>query len=330
MPNGSTNQNALQVLEQYPAYLQPRTVTALGNRGGFSGARLWLFNCELGDMCLRSWPPHITIESLELQHPLMSRARSDGLAFVPAVYHCAEGTTWVNHEGSLWQIEMWMPGTADFVTNPSADRLRAACIALAQLHGCWKSWSTLTGLCPAVQRRLARARDWLELIASGWIPSAAAGERLQALIQRAYRLLADHVPQVAQLLAAWTEEPILLQPCLCDVWHDHILFTEEKVTGIVDYGGVKIDHPSVDIARMLGSMVGDDRAQWETGLAAYRTFRNISAEDEALAIALDETGVVIGVVNWLLWICRDGRRFDDWDRVAQRLSALLDRLEARH
>jgi Ser/Thr protein kinase RdoA (MazF antagonist) len=269
----------------------------------------------------------MTTESLALQHALMGRARSAGLAFVPAVYPCAEGTTWVNHEGRLWQIEVWMPGIADFVTNPSGDRLRAACVVLAQLHGCWKSWSTLSGPCPAVQRRLARAREWLGLIVGGWIPSANVGELLQALIQRANQLLADLVPQVAQLLAAWTEEPVLLQPCLCDVWHDHILFTEEKLTGIVDYGGVKIDHVSVDIARMLGSMVGDDRDQWEIGLSAYRSVRSLSADEEALAVALDKTGVIIGVVNWLLWICRDGRRFDDWNGVVQRLRTLVRRLE---
>jgi Ser/Thr protein kinase RdoA (MazF antagonist) len=268
----------------------------------------------------------MTTESLASQHALMRRARSAGLAFVPAVYPCAEGTTWVTHEDRLWQIEMWMPGTADFVTNPSANRLRAACVAVAQLHCCWKSRSAQSGRCPAVQRRLARAREWLDLIAGGWIPSADVGKPLQALIPRANRLLADLVPPIAQLLAVWAEEPVLLQPCLCDVWHDHILFTEETVTGIIDYGGVKIDHVSVDIARMLGSMVGDDRDQWQIGLAAYRSVRSLSADGEALAVALDKTGVIIGVVNWLLWICRDGRRFDDWNGVAQRLAALVERL----
>jgi len=315
------------VLKRFSAYLQPRNITFLGNRGGFSGARLWRLNCELGDMCLRSWPAHMTTESLGFQHALMCQARSAGLAFVPAVYHCVEGTTWVNHEGRLWQIEMWMPGTADFAKNPSADRLRAACLALAQLHGCWKSWAGLSALCPAVQRRLARAREWLGLISSGWTPSADVGETLRALILRANRLLANLVPQVADLLGAWTEEPVLLQPCRCDIWNDHVLFTGASVTGIVDYGGVKIDHPSVDIARMLGSMVGNDRAQWKFGLAAYRAFRNISAEEEALAYVLDETGVIIGVVNWLLWICRDGRSFENWNCVAQRLAALVERLE---
>ena len=323
----SSHQTVRRVFLHYPALFQPRTITSLGNRGGFSGARLWRWDCGLGELCLRSWPPDMTTESLALQHTLAYRARSAGLAYVPAVYPCAEGTTWVRHEERLWQIEKWMPGAADFVTNPSADRLRAACVALAQLHRCWKSWSSPSGPCPAVQRRIARAREWLGLIASGWIPSANVDETLQALIQRANRLLAYLVPQVAHLLAAWTDGDFQLQPCLCDIWHDHILYMGETVTGLVDYGGIKIDHVSVDIARMLGSMVGADREQWQTGLSAYRTICNFSADEETLSLALDRTGVIIGVVNWLLWICRDRRQFDDWNGVAQRLSALVKRLE---
>jgi Ser/Thr protein kinase RdoA (MazF antagonist) len=108
------------------------------------------------------------------------------------------------------------------------------------------------------------------------------------------------------------------------------LFVGDAVSGIIDYGGMKIDHVSVDIARMLGSMVGENRKQWQIGLSAYRTVRSLSAEEEALAVALDRTGVIIGVVNWLMWICRDGRRFDDWTGVATRLRALVNRLEKEH
>ena len=49
-----------------------------------------------------------------------------------------------------------------------------------------------------------------------------------------------------------------LHACLCDIWHDHVLFTVDKLTGLVDYGSVKVDNikdlsvqPDVD-----GALVG--------------------------------------------------------------------------
>ena len=256
-----------------------------------------------------------------------AQARAAGLTFVPLVHTSLAGTTWLELEGQLWEAESWLEGKADFMANPSAERLRAACVVLARLHESWKSERTASASCPGVRRRLQRSSEWQSLLASGWRPAANVGQPLQSLVQRATLLLADLVPRVPLWLESWAGRTYVLQPCLCDVWHDHILFNGDAVSGIVDYGGMKIDQVSVDIARMLGSMVGENGEQWQIGLSAYRRVRSLSAEEEALAVALDRTGVIIGVVNWLMWICRDGRRFDDWNGVTRRLCALVNRLE---
>jgi homoserine kinase type II len=118
-----------------------------------------------------------------------------------------------------------------------------------------------------------------------------------------------------------------LQPCLCDVWHDHVLFEGERVTGLVDYGSVKTDHVAVDLARLLGSLVGDDRQQQAAGLEAYARLRPLSPEECRLVAALDETGTVLGAANWLRWLYHDVRRFEDREAVARRLAALVQRIE---
>src|SRR5215472_18377952 len=122
-----------KVLSYYPAHLQPRTITSLGNRGGFSGARLWRVQCELGNVCLRAWPPHVTRESLTSQHEWMRQARVAGLTFVPMLHTSSGGRTWLEHDGQLWEVASWMEGKADFISNPSAERLRTACVVLARL-----------------------------------------------------------------------------------------------------------------------------------------------------------------------------------------------------
>ena len=62
-----------------------------------------------------------------------------------------------------------------------------------------------------------------------------------------------------------------MQPCLCDPWHDHVLFTGDQVSGVIDYGSVKEDHIAVDLARLLGSLVEDDENAWSIGLKAYQS-----------------------------------------------------------
>ena len=43
---------------------------------------------------------------------------------------------------------------------------------------------------------------------------------------------------------------------------------------------------------------------------------------------LDETGTILGAANWLRWLYRDGRSYEDRNAVARRLEVLVRRLEA--
>ena len=89
-----------------------------------------------------------------------------------------------------------------------------------------------------------------------------------------------------------------------------------------------MDHVSVDLARLLGSLVGDDEDRWHMGLAAYRAIRPLTLGEEAQARTLDRSGVLVSLANWLLWLYRDGRAFDNLTAVARRLSQVVARVEA--
>ena len=109
-----------------------------------------------------------------------------------------------------------------------------------------------------------------------------------------------------------------LQPCLCDLWHDHVLFTDDDVTGVVDFGSAKTDHVAVDLARLLGSFVEDDPDLRDAGLDTYDREVGLSGEDRALVDVLDRTGAIIGLMNWLRWIYQEKREFADDERVGAR------------
>ena len=148
-----------------------------------------------------------------------------------------------------------------------------------------------------------------------------------AIIHRGRQMLLRFLDHVPTWLLPWSKVTRPLQPCLCDVWHDHLLFEGDRLTGLVDYGAVKIDHPSVDLARLLGSMIEDNSASWQEGLLAYREVRPISTEEEELARALDRSGIVLAIGTWLRWLAIDGREFEDQNEAERRLAGLVARVE---
>src|SRR5262249_28606000 len=224
------------VLGYFPDVSPIAAASALVHAGGFSGARLWRVQAGGVALCLRAWPPiGPTVEQLEFIHTLMERARRRGLGFVPALYLTRDPRSFVSHAGRLWDLTQWVPGRADFRAYPSPARLESACTSLAQLHAAWAEASAV-GPCPAVARRLSCAREWAELVGSGWQPDFASvvADPVRDWAERAWRLLPRHLPGLAELLEPWRDRRLPLQPCLCDVWHAHVLFEGDAVSGLVD------------------------------------------------------------------------------------------------
>jgi peptide-methionine (R)-S-oxide reductase len=330
MSSWALERAARVVLGQYPVPGPGAHLVFLGNAGGFSGARLWRVETGSGRYCLRAWPARETTEKqLPLIHGWMKRATACGLGFVPTVMCSSSGRTSVEYGGRHWEVTTWMPGEADFRRKRSLVRLEGACMALARLHRCWAGIGEARGPCSAVERRLERVQAWSDLIASGWQPlqGIAQGDPIRPWVERAWPIVRKRIDEVPVQLAFWRERSVALQPCLCDVWHDHVLFTEDEVTGLIDYASAKVDHVAVDLGRLLGSLIQDDTEARTAGLKAYARVSPLTPAEEELVIVLDRTGTVLGAANWLMWLYKEKRPFDDQAAVASRLRELVERLE---
>ena len=309
------------VLANYPAALHG-PITPLGNHGGFSGAQIFRVDAPGGSFCLRAWPGDVLGGRLRFTHGLMRRATAAGLDFVPRILAATSGADSIFADGRPWELTTWMPGTAGA---PDVAHVEAAFTALAQIHRAWAEPLAERGVCPAVARRWEAFRDWQPLTTSGWQPPADPLYPVAEVARRAWKAIREQLPELPRLLLPWTGRLLPLQPCLCDIWGAHVLFTEGRVTGIVDFGSCKIDHVAVDLARLAGSMANTPERR-SAALDAYSVVRPLTSDERVLAQVLERTGTIVGAANWLRWLYREGRPYPDRHAVAARLKTLLDQV----
>lgn len=241
----------------------------------------------------------------------MQYARSvDGLPFVPDVHTNRRGSTVTNRDGTVWDLTSWMPGQADFLTNPTQRRLGSAMAALAAVHRVWRPRVPKFAPCPGIVRRF-------EILTRFSLSHAIPPQ-----LGEAVALLRPRIPVSQEQLKPWLRHPLPVQPCLCDVRHDHLLFTGEELTGLIDFGAARRDHPAVDLARVLSDLSENDESWFDRGLAAYRDCGGPVEIPERLVRVLAETGLVCAVIGWverLMTASPDHAGF-------QRLQLLLPRL----
>ena len=244
------------------------------------------------------------------------------------------GDSIVRQRGTLYELTPWMPGEADYHTSPSAQRLSAAVTTLARFHSAVETYprdSDTTG--PRCSPGLLQRRDKLDRLLHGELDrlaAAVAGYRDPQINQRGRRLLEffrGSSGNVRQLLGNAARLKVALQPCIRDVWHDHVLFTGNEVTGLIDFGALRHDNVAIDLARLIGSLVGDREADWSAALRVYAAQRPLSADENLLIRAFDQSGVLMSGLNWLQWICVEGTQFDNQQQILRRLDENLRRIE---
>ena len=271
-----------------------------------------------------------------------------GFSIVPTPIRTMQGESYVQLKNDFWELTSWLPGQADYLPLRRPEKLRAALAALAQFHVAAADYVGMERVTPTSSPGiLARRRGRIESLRSGALTAIATAvdaashpadgidsHDWNALRQLGRRLLPLYAqaeePVLRQLIAAAAQK-IPLQPCIRDIWHDHVLFEGDRVSGIVDFGATRIDNVACDVARLLGSFSpanrADDAAVWREGLAAYESVRPLSADERQLVGVFDRSGTLLAGINWLEWIFINGRTFADLAAVCSRLDGIIARLK---
>ena len=328
----ATEWDVLSVLAAYPDELRSAEIESLGAAGGFSGARFWRVRSDAGLFCLRRWPrAHPSAERLEFIQAVLWHVDREGFALAPLPLSTRTRKGYVRRMGYFWELAPWMPGEADFWDDPSDQKLKAAMIALAEFHLSATAFplpDPPLGASRGIRDRRRRLREWT----SGDL------ERLQATVERGrwpelerraetlFRLVPRGADPVLVLLDAAVQAKVPLQPCIRDVWHNHVLFEGPRVSGLIDFGAMAADNVAADVARLLGSMARDDDHLWQVGLDAYSSVRQLSEAEVSLVHAFDRSTVLMAGLTWIDWVYRQRRIFENREIILHRLDEILRRL----
>lgn len=330
-----------RVLQQYPtAYRFEPAHLAQRHVGGFSGAQVWKVESSAGPCALRGTrADEVDRHRLAELHRLLAFLRAGGFTQIPAPIAARCGETFVESDAVVWQLEPWMPGRADFSSHPTDARLKAAMTCLARWHlaalrfdsippGSAFFYSLPAGTSPGLAERAAQIARWNvrmrqsvrgRLDRMAWPEFAALGHEVLDRFAKLAR-------RVASRLELGVRSHAPLQPCLRDVWHDHLLFTGEEITGLIDPYAARSDCVATDLSRLLGSLMRDDRAGWNAGLAAYQAVRPLTIDEFVLVELFDQTQVLLGGLTWLDWCCLQGRTFADRTQVVARMQTTVARM----
>jgi homoserine kinase type II len=281
---------------------------------------------------LRRWPAeHPPRERLQFIQAVLWHVHQEGFALVPLPLETVRHHGFIEHGGHLWELAPWLPGRADYHERPTSKRLRAALGALADFHTAASSFPLPEGR-PVCSPGLLQRWKQLQAHQAGGLARLCAAIEPNVwpeLAERGGRLIEKFraaAPRVKLALEKALNEPVPLIPCIRDIWHDHVLFEGDEVSGLIDFGAMRPECVAGDIARLLGSLVRDERQGWSSGLAAYERVRPLSSAERQLVEVFDMTSVLLSGLQWMHWVFVERRQFERRAEILCRVDGVLARL----
>lgn len=338
------------ILSKYPQ-LTLQSAIPLGNAGGFSGARIWKLTTKDSQVfCLRQWPQaHPTHSQLDWHHRVLRHVHSAGLTCVPVPIHNQDGSTICPSRetsqggGPFWEVSPWMPGQADFRSTVDStsvvEKLTSAMQTLQRWHSATSTFepTSTVASAPGIQMRQKRyqatCHGGLTRLEQAIARARTERPTLLQLATVSHEIISafKEIPDRSQELSRACQISVTLQPCIRDIWHDHVLFTNNRVTGLIDFGAMRTATIAGDIARLLGSLAQDNQQLWQLGREAYfqaaPRLNSKNTDDLWQLVRIwDRANVLLSGLQWIEWLYVERREFPDESSLETRLQSNLCRL----
>ncbi|MBX3422448.1 MAG: aminoglycoside phosphotransferase family protein [Pirellulaceae bacterium] len=320
---------------------------------GLSSAGVWRLAIPAGDGCLKAWPLACTpVVRLARIHHCQRMLTDAGLSFIPALANSPLGGTWIESGQHLWEVTSWQAGQPDGSESAGPVRRKAASVALASIHRIWRKNECRVATSPAVGIRIEKIqyyrtqlRQWDSAgTNSAILPWSAegigqsAGTKLSDLSRRTIEHFRNSADRLQTQLTA-LQFPTLVHVALRDIHCQHVLFTGDQVSGVIDFGAVQADEPLIDLVRLLTSLSPRDKsARYETlewylnqttsegiGVSVLHSWKREAAWRFGV---LDEVSTLLSAMQWLDWLVWQERQFKQPVlQLYRRWAGLLERLD---
>ena len=255
---------------------------------------------------------------------------TSGLGFVPIPLPALDGRTVHEQGGRLWDVSPWLEGVPAPERPPLQPRLRSGFAALAAFHQALRrnqTWGPSPGIRVRLRELEGLLRDGFDVLEHA-LDRAAADPRC-ATARRWLSLARATGGRLVEPLHRASGRVVPLQPCLRDARPEHLLFSGDRVTGLIDFGAMAIESVAADLARLLGDWVGPDTHTRAEALDAYAAIRPLEAVEIALLDVFEDSSALLGAGHWVRWHFLEGRTFDDPSSVAGGIERGLQRLAGR-
>lgn len=321
--------------------------TAWAKVDGFSGSEIWQVQCQGATYCLKGIPTaDATPERLAWVQMLLRYAKEMSPELpLPVAIGTGDGLGLTQQEaGRFWELTPWLAGRAELAGRADEGLVKLAFQALAKLHLAMEQWAQNDG-CYEVKPSagVSLRHERLVKMRSGGIFDLAAA--LGSALKRGLR--PDISGSCEQILAAYwdLQERIFARlevaqqlavpifPVVRDVRAEHFLFSNseagEQLTGIVDFGAMRLDSVTLDLSRLMTTLLPAKEELRLAGLKAYREVRELKSAEADLLPALVEGAALHNGLQWLIWLLQERMAFGDWDAVSRRLQQVVESLQAQ-
>lgn len=316
-------------------------------QAGMSGGTVAHCQAEDGrQYALKRWPSSIPRSRIEVIHRVVIHAWQQGCQAVARPLKLQSGSdtskmgsadTILTIDGQNWELSPWRPGVAAKV-DASLETIRQGGELIGQFHEATASLQSLHQPAPIIKERLAvLARRHHQLPLS---PQLLDRQDLDTDLSASLRDAANLIhwkwneaqQQIHRSLIQQQDDGFATQYVLRDVHSQHILFTEGRATGLIDFDAVRLDTPAADLARWAGSFLSAEHQReeiWEAALEGYRTTCRLDRfGNERLLIQTAKNlcfaGTWLSLANWLAWLLIEQRDFEVPARdLAERIYQLI-------
>lgn len=296
---------------------------------GLSNAIVYRVDSDAGVFALKCWPPLTSLERAQSIHDFQRSLFSPQWPLVPRLITWADGSTLLDCGSTYWELSEWKPGEPVENINMISDgQLWSAVDSIVKLHECGIAYGSQFRVPPGVVERIERLTHYLDSPQTEidrYIARMDSHELSMSMrkIQDTFRRRGPAARETLRKIAVPTRCFWVMR----DLWREHVLYHEETVVGIIDFGAARIDTPLLDLARFLGSVLLPDDFRWKMAMSLYNTAESLDSISYAQVRDIDFASTLVSGIHWLDWLASNQLSITDrGGRPAKRLAEIAARL----